>query len=144
MNAKMILTIAILGYATWWGWKKYVLLQNVQIELKSASIFGNLLQPKIKVSLLVKNPTQLAAKLTDLDGYIVDSKNNKIAELSISGVYTIDPNSYIIIPVEIKTSTFEILNTLADFYYNKAEYFNIYGYATVDNIPVPYQFNVKI
>jgi len=137
-------TLAVLGLATWWAWKKYVLLQNVQIELGSASLDGGLLNPNIKINVIIRNPTELSAKVTQLDGFIVDSNKNKIARLSIDGIYEIDPGSYKVIPLDIQTSTFRLLNTLSDFYYNKRQNFDISGYATVDNIPVPYQFNVNI
>lgn len=144
MNAKLILTVAILGFASWWAWKKYVLLQNVQIEFISASLHGGLFNPNIKVNFIVKNPTALSARVTEIDGFITDSKKNKIARLSVDGIYEIDPGSYKVIPLNIQTSTFKLLNTISDFYYNKMQNFDISGFATVDGIPVPYQFNVNI
>ncbi len=139
-----MLTLAILGYATWWAWKKYVLLQNVQLQINSVSIDGGLLNPRIKLTLLLKNPTPLKARVTELDGFITDSNKNKIGKLSIIGVYEIDPDSYIIIPVMIETTGFNILNTVADFYYKKQQDFNVSGFATVDQVPIPYQFNFAI
>ena len=139
-----MLTLAILGFATWWAWKKYVLLQNVQIEIGSVSFDGGLMNPNIKVKLLVKNPTKLEARITDLNGYILDSKKNRIGSLSISGIYSIDADSSIIIPLNIQTNTSSILNTVADYFHNKMENFDISGYATVDGIPVPYHFNINV
>ena len=139
-----MLTLAIFGFAGWWAWKKYVLLQNVKIEIGSVNFDGGLLNPNIKVNLVVSNPTQLTARFTALDGYILDSKKNKIGQLSINGIYSIDAESSILIPLNIQTNTSSILNTVADYFYNKTENFDISGYATVDGIPVPYHFNINV
>ena len=144
MKGKIMLTLAIFGFAAWWAWKKYVLLQNVKIEVGNVKFDGGLLNPNIKVDLVVSNPTQLTARVTGLDGYILDSKKNKIGILSINGIYSIDAGSSIIVPLNIQTNTNSLLNTVADFFYNKAENFDISGYATVDGIPVPYHFNINV
>jgi hypothetical protein len=144
MNGKIMLSIAILGFAGWWAWKKYVLLQNVKIDIASVNFDGGLLNPNIKVNLIVSNPTQIEARVTALDGFILDSKKNKIGSLSINGIYSIDAGSSIIIPLNIQTNTSSLLNTVADYFYNKAENFNISGFATVDGVPVPYQFNINV
>jgi hypothetical protein len=144
MKKKIMLTLAIFGFAGWWAWKKYVLLQNVKIEIGSVNFDGGLLNPNIKINLVVKNPTQLTARITALDGFILDSKKNKIGVLSINGIYSIDAGSYIIIPLNIQTNTSNILNTVSDFFYNKTKNFDISGYATVDGLPVPYHFNINV
>ena len=139
-----MLTLAILGFAGWWAWRKYVLLQNVKIDVGSVNFDGGLLNPNIKINIIVSNPTQIEARVTALDGYILDSKKNKIGILSINGIYSIDAGSSIIIPLNIQTNTSNILNTVADYFYNKMENFYISGYATVDGIPVPYHFNINV
>ena len=139
-----MLTLAILGFAGWWAWRKYVLLQNVKINVGSVNFDGGLLNPNIKINIIVSNPTQIEARVTALDGYILDSKKNKIGILSINGIYSIDAGSSIIIPLNIQTNTSNILNTVADYFYNKMENFYISGYATVDGIPVPYHFNINV
>jgi hypothetical protein len=144
MKGKIMLTLAILGFAGWWAWRKYVLLQNVKINVGSVNFDGGLLNPNIKINIIVSNPTQIEARVTALDGYILDSKKNKIGILSINGIYSIDAGSSIIIPLNIQTNTSNILNTVADYFYNKMENFYISGYATVDGIPVPYHFNINV
>lgn len=144
MNGKIMLSVAILGFAGWWAWKKYVLLQNVKIDIASVNFDGGLLNPNIKVNLIVSNPTQIEARVTALNGFILDSKKNKIGSLSINGIYSIDAGSSIIIPLNIQTNTSSLLNTVANYFYNKAENFNISGFATVDGVPVPYQFNINV
>jgi hypothetical protein len=144
MKEKIMLTLAILGFAGWWAWRKYVLLQNVKIDVGSVNFDGGLLNPNIKINIIVSNPTQIEARVTALDGYILDSKKNKIGILSINGIYSIDAGSSIIIPLNIQTNTSNILNTVADYFYNKMENFDISGYATVDGIPVPYHFNINV
>jgi hypothetical protein len=144
MKGKIMLTLAILGFAGWWAWRKYVLLQNVKIDVGSVNFDGGLLNPNIKINIIVSNPTQIEARVTALDGYILDSKKNKIGILSINGIYSIDAGSSIIIPLNIQTNTSNILNTVADYFYNKMENFYISGYATVDGIPVPYHFNINV
>ena len=139
-----MLTLAILGFAGWWAWRKYVLLQNIKIDVGSVNFDGGLLNPNIKINIIVSNPTQIEARVTSLDGYILDSKKNKIGILSINGIYSIDAGSSIIIPLNIQTNTSNILNTVADYFYNKIENFDISGYATVDGIPVPYHFNINV
>jgi hypothetical protein len=144
MKGKIMLTLAILGFAGWWAWRKYVLLQNIKIDVGSVNFDGGLLNPNIKINIIVSNPTQIEARVTSLDGYILDSKKNKIGILSINGIYSIDAGSSIIIPLNIQTNTSNILNTVADYFYNKIENFDISGYATVDGIPVPYHFNINV
>jgi hypothetical protein len=144
MNQKIVLTVAILGFAAWWAWKKYVLLQNVIIEIGSVSIDGGLLNPNFRVNLLIKNPTGLEAYLTELDGLIVDKQKNKIAKLTINGIFKVDPYSFILVPLDVKLDSFKVLNSISEFFYNKEQEFKISGYATVDGIPIPYQFNVVV
>jgi hypothetical protein len=144
MKAKIMLTLAILGFAGWWAWRKYVLLQNVKIDVGSVNFDGGLLNPNIKINIIVSNQTQKETKVTALDSYIKKKKKNKIGILSINGIYSIDAGSSIIIPLNIQTNTSNILNTVADYFYNKTENFDISGYATVDGIPVPYHFNINV
>jgi hypothetical protein len=144
MNQKIVLTVAILGFAAWWAWKKYVLLQNVIIEIGSVSIDGGLLNPNFRVNLLIRNPTELEAYLTELDGLIVDKQKNKIAKLTINGIFKIDPYSFILVPLDVKLDSFKVLNSISEFFYNKEQEFKLSGYATVDGIPIPYQFNVVV
>jgi len=144
MNSKIMLTLAILGFAAWWAWKKYVILQNVEIKIGSVDIDGGLLKPNFRVNLIVKNPTDLEAFVTELDGVIVDSSKNKIAKLSINGIYKIDPNSFILIPLDVRLDSFKVINSVTDFFYNKQQEFNLSGFATVDGVPIPYSFNVNV
>jgi hypothetical protein len=144
MNQKIVLTVAILGFAAWWAWKKYVLLQNVIIEIGSVSIDGGLLNPNFRVNLLIRNPTELEAYLTELDGLIVDKQKNKIAKLTINGIFKVDPYSFILVPLDVKLDSFKVLNSISEFFYNKEQEFKLSGYATVDGIPIPYQFNVVV
>jgi len=144
MNSKIMLTLAILGFAAWWAWKKYVILQNIEIKIGSVDIDGGLLNPNFRVNLIVKNPTDLEAFVTELDGVIVDSSKNKIAKLSINGIYKIDPNSFILIPLDVRLDSFKVINSVTDFFYNKQQEFNLSGFATVDGVPIPYSFNVNV
>ena len=144
MNSKIMLTLAILGFAAWWAWKKYVILQNVEIKIGSVDIDGGLLNPNFRVNLIVKNPTDLEAYLTELDGVIVDKSKNKIAKLSINGIYKIDPNSFILIPLDVRLNSLKVINSVTDFFYNKQQEFNLTGFATVDGVPIPYSFNVNV
>jgi hypothetical protein len=139
-----MLTLAILGFAAWWAWKKYVILQNVEIKIGSVDIDGGLLNPNFRVNLIVKNPTDLEAYLTELDGVIVDKSKNKIAKLSINGIYKIDPNSFILIPLDVRLNSLKVINSVTDFFYNKQQEFNLTGFATVDGVPIPYSFNVNV
>jgi len=139
-----MLTLAILGFAAWWAWKKYVILQNVEIKIGSVDIDGGLLKPNFRVNLIVKNPTDLEAYVTELDGVIVDSSKNKIAKLSINGIYKIDPNSFILIPLDVRLDSLKVINTVSDFFYNKEQEFKLSGFATVDGVPIPYSFNVSV
>jgi len=139
-----MLTLAILGFAAWWAWKKYVILQNIEIKIGSVDIDGGLLNPNFRVNLIVKNPTDLEAFVTELDGVIVDSSKNKIAKLSINGIYKIDPNSFILIPLDVRLDSFKVINSVTDFFYNKQQEFNLSGFATVDGVPIPYSFNVNV
>ena len=88
-----MLLAAILGLAAWWGWKKYVLLQSVKIDIGKVKLDGGLLNPRISIDLKVYNPTKLLAKVTNLQGIILDSSKTQIGVLSINGVYNIDANS---------------------------------------------------
>jgi hypothetical protein len=144
MNSKIMITVAILGLAGYWAWRKYVLFQNIQIQIASVTIDGGLLNPNFRVQLIVRNPTQSEATLTELTGLIEDKKKNKIATLSITDSYKIDPDSFILVPLDIKMNSFKVLESIADFYYNKTQDFNLIGIATVNNIPIPYQFNVTV
>ena len=139
-----MITVAILGLAGYWAWRKYVLFQNIQIQIASVTIDGGLLNPNFRVQLIVRNPTQSEATLTELTGLIEDKKKNKIATLSITDSYKIDPDSFILVPLDIKMNSFKVLESIADFYYNKTQDFNLIGIATVNNIPIPYQFNVTV
>ena len=144
MNQKIVLTVAILGFAAWWAWKKYVLLQNVIIEIGSVNIDGGLLNPNFRINLLIRNPTELEAYLTELDGLIVDKQKNKIAKLTINGIFKVDPYSFILVPLDVKLDSFKVLNSISEFFYNKEQEFKLSGYATVDGVPIPYQFNVVV
>jgi len=139
-----MLIAAILGLAGWWAWKKYVLLQSVKIDIGKVKFDGGLLNPKIAIDLKVYNPTKLLAKVTNLQGVILDSAKTQIGVLSINGVYSIDANSLVIIPLNIVTDTNNILNAISQFLYNKMQNIEIKGTLTVDNIPVPFSFNYDI
>jgi len=136
-----MLLAAILGLAAWWGWKKYVLLQSVKIDIGKVKLDGGLLNPRISIDLKVYNPTKLLAKVTNLQGIILDSSKTQIGVLSINGVYNIDANSLVIIPLNIVTDTNNILNAISQFLYNKMQNIEIKGTMTVDSIQVPFSFN---
>jgi hypothetical protein len=144
MKPKSMLLAAILGLAAWWGWKKYVLLQSVKIDIGKVKLDGGLLNPRISIDLKVYNPTKLLAKVTNLQGIILDSSKTQIGVLSINGVYNIDANSLVIIPLNIVTDTNNILNAISQFLYNKMQNIEIKGTMTVDSIPVPFSFNYDI
>lgn len=144
MKPKSMLIAAILGLAAWWGWKKYVLLQSVKIDIGKVKLDGGLLNPKISIDLKVYNPTKLLAKVTNLQGVILDSAKTEIGTLSINGVYSIDANSLVIIPLNIVTNTNNIINAISQFLYNKMQNVEIKGTLTVDSIPVPFNFNYDI
>ena len=139
-----MLIAAILGLAGWWAWKKYVLLQSIKIDIGKVKFDGGLLNPKISIDLKVYNPTKLLAKVTNLEGVILDSAKTQIGTLSINGVYSIDANSLVIIPLNIVTDTNNILNAISQFLYNKMQNIEISGTLTVDSIPVPFKFNYDI
>lgn len=139
-----MLLAAILGLAAWWGWKKYVLLQSVKIDIGKVKLDGGLLNPRISIDLKVYNPTKLLAKVTNLQGIILDSSKTQIGVLSINGVYNIDANSLVIIPLNIVTDTNNILNAISQFLYNKMQNIEIRGTMTVDSIPIPFKFNYDI
>ena len=144
MKPKSILIAAFLGLAAWWGWKKYILIQSVKIDIGKIKFDGGLLNPRISIDLKVYNPTKLLAKVTNLQGVIFDSAKTQIGTLSINGVYSIDANSLVIIPLKIVTDTNNILNAISQFLYNKMQNVEIKGTITVDNIPVPFNFNYDI
>lgn len=144
MKPKSMLIAAILGLAAWWAWKKYILIQSVKIDIGKVKFDGGLLNPRISIDLKVYNPTKLLAKVTNLQGVILDSAKTQIGTLSINGVYSIDANSLVIIPLKIVTDTNNIINAISQFLYNKMQNIEIKGTITVDNIPVPFNFNYDI
>lgn len=139
-----MLIAAFLGLAAWWGWKKYILIQSVKIDISKVKFDGGLLNPRISIDLKVYNPTKLLAKITNLQGVILDSEKTQIGTLSINGIYSIEANSLVIIPLKIVTDTNNILNAISQFLYNKMQNIEIVGSITVDNIPVPFTFNYDI
>jgi len=139
-----MLIAAFIGLAAWWGWKKYVLIQSVKIDIGKVKFDGGLLNPRISIDLKVYNPTKLLAKVTNLQGVILDSAKTQIGTLSINGVYSIDANSLVIIPLKIVTDTNNILNAISQFLYNKMQNVEIKGTITVDSISVPFNFNYDI
>lgn len=144
MKPVTILGLSILGFGAWWAWKKYTLLENVQIEIGSVNFDGGLLNPNIKIDLKVVNPTKLEATVTSLNGVILDNKRNRLGTLSINGVYNISPGALQYIPINIQTDTVALLTSAVEYFTNKTETLNISGYATIDNVPVPYNFSITV
>jgi hypothetical protein len=144
MGAKKIIFLFFGGAAAWWIWQKYNFYQKVQFSISTISVDGSFFSPKIILTLILTNPTNVNTTISNINAQLYLNGNNKIADIYYNDKLEILANSKTLLPLTINPTLSSIITTINEVLINKNGYFDLKGNATVDGLNIPFDINYKL
>ena len=140
-----ILLIGLLGLGGWYYLRRLNLSKRIKIVFRGVSLSGgDLLRPRVNLSLGVQNPTNVTTSINSIVGTV--SVNGKpLADVSDFKKYTIGPNSETKINVQVEVKTGAIIGQLLRLIGGKEKgvTVNFTGTVNAENVSIPVNTNYK-
>jgi len=143
MNIKKYLlpTVGLLGF--FYLIKKAVLVNNVVFRLRSAKVDGNILNPVLKTTFDIFNPTDATATVSNITGKVYANGNIYLGDIISYQQITIEKNGTTSIDIIGNLVTSGIVSTISNFINSSNVTFSFVGSAIVDGIALPISIDYK-
>ena len=143
MTATKWIGVLLGAGVVYWIYNKSIFANSLSYYPTRLKIGGSILYPQIDLGVEIINKSNISTTFSNLNSELFLENGQKVADVYFNDKIVIPANSSVQIVLTANTSLNDLTNSVSELFSSKKANFKIKGFASVDNIKLPFTIDYK-